>query len=70
MGELRRKGRPVLDISERRDKGYRIRLREDEYEKMVDLAAFYDITLADVIRLGLENNYELHRRGQDIRYFG
>lgn len=70
MNETRKKGRPVMDVSERRDHKFDVRLREDEYERLIYLAHFYDVSIADVLRIGIENNFELHRRGQDIRYFG
>jgi sulfur relay (sulfurtransferase) DsrC/TusE family protein len=46
----------------------KVRLTEDEYETIAYLADFYDISMSDIVRLGLKNMYERHADGRDIRY--
>ncbi len=69
MDELRRRGRPFTEETEKRNERVCLRLRDDELKMLEYLANFYGISMSDVLRLGIKNNYELHKQGHDIVFF-
>lgn len=69
MDELRRRGRPFIEETEKRNERVCLRLKDDEMEMLGYLADFYGISMSDVLRLGIKNNYELHKQGHDIVFF-